>query len=66
MEQTMKKALVLHHRDGSSRIACIVPIDFPVQAWVMARLQSFNLLGVTHIEEQVLNGDEQHVGSRAK
>jgi len=48
------KVLILHHLDGSSRVACVVPRDFSVWDWVMSRLEAFNLLGVGSVEERIL------------
>jgi hypothetical protein len=52
------KAINLIHADGTRTLAFIRPMNFDTQAWANKRIDSFKLLNIVKVEEEIVDSEE--------
>ena len=56
----MVKCLIAVMDDGVRTLLKIVPVEFDTQAWVSTRVDSFNLLKIVQIQEEIVAFSQQN------
>jgi hypothetical protein len=56
----MVKCIIAVMDDGARTLLHTVPMEFDTQAWANARVDSFNLLKISKIEEQIVVFSQQN------
>ena len=56
----MVKCLIAVMDDGVRTLLKIVPVEFDTQAWVNTRVDSFNLLKIVQIQEEIVAFSQQN------